>query len=166
MHETVRVDVPGGGFPFPVAVRQVGALAPAARGGQLQQHARRDLRLVRPGGVHKGGIHLTKSVRDPRWKDLAQFQQCRQRGLVAAENAAECCLAQPDGHGECLFVIEDQGRHPVSGPEAVTAPGPGVGLDSVAEFPEPGDVPAHRALGDRHLVGQLTAGPRGPCGQQ
>ncbi|GHB31980.1 hypothetical protein GCM10010346_64130 [Streptomyces chryseus] len=166
MNEAVRVDVPDRGFSFPVAVRQLGTLASAARGGQFPQHAGRDLRLVGSGGVYEGVVHLGQPVRDALGQNLLQFQQRRQRGLVAAESTAERGLAQSDSNGECFFVIEDQRRCPGSGAETVTAPWSRVGLDGVAEFPELGDVPPHRAVGDRHSVGQLAAGPRRLGGKQ
>jgi hypothetical protein len=116
--------------------------------------------------VHERGVHLAQPVRDPRRQDLPQFQQRRKRGLIAAEDAAERCLAQCDGHGECLLVVEDQRQHPGAATQAVAAPRPGLGLDSVAEFPQPGDVPADGALGDLHPLGQFPAGPRRSRGQQ
>ena len=166
VHEAVGVYVPDGGLAPPGPGTPGGCARPAADGGQFQQHAGRDLPLFGPGRLHERGVHLAQA--GPRFEAVGppQFQQRRQRGLVTAEDAAQRGLTQSDGHGERLLVVEDQRWHPGAAAQAVAAPRPRVGLDAVAELPQPGDVPPDRAVGDRHPLGQLAAGPRRPCGQQ
>jgi hypothetical protein len=52
-HQAVGVDVSDGGPGLPVAVGQPAAFAPAAGGGQLQQHSGGNLGFAESGGVHK-----------------------------------------------------------------------------------------------------------------
>jgi hypothetical protein len=46
--------------------------------------------------------------------------------MPSAEDADERGLAQCDGYGERLLVVEDQRQHPGASAESVAAPRPGV----------------------------------------
>lgn len=111
-------------------------------------------------------VQCVQLVREVCGQALAELEQRGEGGLPGAEDSAERGFAQGDGDGQGLLVVQYQRRHPGSGAEPVAAPGAGRGFDSVAQVPQPGDVPADCAVGDRHAFGQFTAGPFGARGQQ
>jgi hypothetical protein len=86
--------------------------------------------------VHECGIQFAEPVRDARGQKPLQLQQCRQRGLIAAEDTVERGLTQGHRHRERLFVVKAQRWHLGATAEPVAAPRPWVGLDAAAEVPQ------------------------------
>jgi hypothetical protein len=95
--------------------------------------------------------------------ELEQRRQCR---LVAAQHSTLGCFLQRDRHGQSFVVGQVQRRQSAARNHAVTTPWPRIRFDPIPKIPQPGHVPSHGALIDRHAFGKLTVCPRRPCGQQ
>lgn len=164
--QTVRVDAPDRGDAVRVAVGERGAFGCPAHGGQQQQHIRGGPGRLAARGVFDGGVQALQAPGHPDGQNLAEFQQSRQGRRIRAECRALRCFPQRHGHGEHLVVVQAQWWHAVARAEAVAAARAGDRLDAVAEFAQPVDVPAHRAVGDVQVPGQIRVGPRGSGGEQ
>lgn len=164
--EPIRIHVSRGRRPGAVAVGQAGAFAAPARGGQIEQQRGGDLAVVGVRGVGERAVQLAEPGRDPGRQHLAEFQQRRQGRLVASRDPAERGGAQPDGDREGLLLVKDQRRNAGPWPEVIAAPRTHLRFDAIAELTQPGDVPAHRPLGDLQPGGEIRARPRRPRRQQ
>ena len=73
-------------------------------------------------------------------KHLAQLRRRRERRLAECRVGVDGELAQRDGDGDRLVVVEQQRRQATTGTELVAAVATGRAGDRVAEVAQPGDV--------------------------
>ena len=145
-----------------VAVAHAQPLAVAARAGQRHQHVGWDGggRGAEAGG-HRGDRGDLPAHR--RREELLELAERPDRRIPASGDRLRRGRAQAHGDGDGLLAVEHQRRHRrPAGTEAVAAGDAGVGLDRVAELPEPVDVAAHGPHRDAEPVGQLRPGPLRP----
>ncbi len=95
----------------------------------------------------------------PGGLNLLQFGQGAGGAVGDAGDGARGGGAQADGHGDRLFVVEEQRRHRGACGEPVAAGGAARGADGVAEVAQPLDVAADRAHADAEPCGQFRSGP-------
>ena len=118
----------------------------------------------RRGAVDADGdrSHRRNSLAEQRRQDLAELGQRGQGGLADDRIGAGRQVAQGDGDGDRLLVVEQQRRQPPAGAELVPAVRSGRAGHRVAEVAQPGDVAAQGALGDLQPPGQVGGAPPRP----
>ncbi|GHC82212.1 hypothetical protein GCM10010309_58520 [Streptomyces violaceochromogenes] len=159
-HQAVRFDRASGGGAVVAAVLEAQPFGVPAQVGELGEHGRVDR-----GGQcaaqhrHGEGVQGAHAAAQPVRQHLLQLGEGPYRGLADAVDALPGGRPKPDRHGDGLVVVQEQRRQFGAGAELVAAAGAGAGVDRVAEFAQPVDVPAQGAGADAEPAGQVGAGP-------
>jgi hypothetical protein len=98
-------------------------------------------------------------VPQPGRQHVLELGQRAHGGLLDAADAAARRRAQPDGHGDGLVVVEQQGWERGPGAEPVAAGAPRRRLDGVTQLAQPFHVVADGAGAHVEPAGQFGAGP-------
>ncbi|GGV68551.1 hypothetical protein GCM10010228_23130 [Streptomyces massasporeus] len=159
-HQAVRLDAAAGGGAVVAAVFEAQPFGVPAQVGEFGEHGRVDRGGQRAAQHRHGdGVQGAHAAAQPVRQHLLQLGEGAYRGLADAVDALSGGGAQSDRHGDGLVVVQEQRRQFGSGAELVAAAGAGAGVDRVAEFAQPVDVPAQGAGADAEPAGQVGAGP-------
>jgi hypothetical protein len=143
-----------------VTVAEPEPLAVPAGGGEHGQGLRAD---PRPGFVarHRDGIggKGVDPAAQPGGQHLLELGERAQRGLLDPGDRAAGRVAQPDGDGHGLLVVQQQRRQCGAGTEPVAADRTPGGVHRVAEGAQPLHVVADRPGAHLEALGQLRARP-------
>ncbi|GAA2765656.1 hypothetical protein GCM10010103_46970 [Streptomyces paradoxus] len=135
-------------FGVPAQVGEFGEHGRVDRGGQRAAQHR-----------HGEGVQGAHAAAQPVRQHLLQLGQGPYGGLADAVDALPGGGAQADRHGDGLVVVQEQRWEFGTRAQLVAAAGAGAGVDRVAQFAQPVDVPPQGAGADAEPAGQVGAGP-------
>jgi len=141
------------------------AVVVADRRGDLGEHGRIHLGVLDVGvGVDRSRARRVAQRHElaaqPVGQDVLELGQGPAAAVLEAGDSGHG--AQPDRDRDRLLVVEKQWRELRADAEPVVPVAAAGRVDGVAELAEPGDVVAHRPVGDAEALGELGAGPVDP----
>ena len=164
--EPMRLDGSGPGVVgtgTPIGEPQLHRVAarPRHRGERRRIHRRRP--SADRHRRHTDGVDaLAQSLRH----DLVELGECPHRLFLDAGHGSSGGEAEADGDGHRLLVVEHERGHGLAGRKPVAASQSPLGVHRIAEFAQPGDIPAHTADADIEPFRELGARPHGVLLQQ